>query len=382
MGTIFRSFSECVSLIASDNTWLEGNAIDQLKAIAKLPGIKKVIGMPDLHAGNGYPVGAAFFSVGRLYPALIGGDIGCGMGFWQTDIKVAKLHLDKLQKRLGSIDAPLTPEEITEHLPQNLANEVSWDFLASLGTIGTGNHFAELQQIDTIYQLPLAEQIGLEQKCLQLLVHSGSRGFGGRVGRAHIDQFSHHHGLNENTAESVEYLAQQQLALDFAHLNRQLIAKRILDKIRAHGFKLLDLFHNYIEPAEVAGQTGWLHRKGAASADHKLAIIPGSRGDYSFLVQTHVTEKSLYSVAHGAGRKWIRSDCKGRLKNHFKSEELLRSRFNSRLICDNRDMVYEEAPQAYKSVETVVDSLTRAGIITVIARLKPVLTYKTLKEEI
>ena len=380
MGTFFRSLSERVDLIASDDIWLEGNAIDQLLAITKLPGIKKVVGMPDLHAGNGYPIGAAFFSVHRLYPALIGGDIGCGMGFWQTDIKTAKLHLDKLQKRLGSIDAPLKRQEILDHLPENLASNVDWGFLSSLGTIGLGNHFAEFQQVDEVY-LPLAaKEVGLDQKCLQLLVHSGSRGFGGQVGRAHVDLFSHN-GMDKDTPECLDYLRQQQPALDFARLNRQLIAERMLHNVRADGNKLLDLFHNYIEPAKLGDTEGWLHRKGAASADLNLAIIPGSRGDYSFLVQTHADEKSLFSLAHGAGRKWIRGDCKGRLKNGFSSAELLRSRFNSRFICDNKELVYEEAPQAYKSVETVVDVLAQAGIVDVIARLKPVLTYKTLKED-
>ncbi len=380
MGTFFRSLSERVSLITSDDIWIEGNAIDQLKAITKLPSIAKVVGMPDLHAGNGYPIGAAFFSVECLYPALIGGDIGCGMGFWQTDIKVAKLHLDKLQKRLGSIDAPLEQQKIMDHLPEHLANNIDTAFLAALGTIGLGNHFAEFQQVDEIYDSHLAKQTGLDQKCLQLLVHSGSRGFGGRIGRAHVDKFSHR-GMEENTPECTEYLSQQQLALDFARLNRQLIGKRMLNKVHAEGCELLDLFHNYIEPVKIADIKGWLHRKGAASASHDVAIIPGSRGDYSFLVQTHADEKSLYSLAHGAGRKWIRSDCKGRLKNRFSSEELLRSRFNSRFVCDKKELVYEEAPQAYKSVETVVDCLQQTGIINVIARLKPVLTYKTLKEE-
>ena len=380
MGTFIRSLSERVDLITSDDIWMEGNAIDQLLAIAKLPGIDKVVGMPDLHAGNGYPIGAAFFSVNRLYPALIGGDIGCGMGFWQTDIKTAKLHLDKFQKRLGSIDAPLERQEILDHLPEQLAAHVDWRFLASLGTIGLGNHFAEFQQVDEVYLPLLANEAGLDQKCLQLLVHSGSRGFGGQVGRAHIDLFSHN-GMNEDMAECLEYLHQQQLALDFARLNRQLIAIRMLRNVRAEGVKMLDLFHNYIERAKLGDTNGWLHRKGAASACHGLAIIPGSRGDYSFLVQVYADEKSLFSLAHGAGRKWIRGDCKGRLKNRFSSAELLRSRFYSRFICDNKELVYEEAPYAYKSVETVVDVLAQAGVIDVVARLKPVLTYKTLKED-
>ena len=77
----------------------------------------------------------------------------------------------------------------------------------------------------------------------------------------------------------------------------------------------------------------------------------------------------------------MRGDCKGRRAGRCTSEHLLRSRFNSRFVCDNKEMIYEEAPQAYKSIETIIDSLTEAGVIEVIARLTPVLTYKTLKKE-
>ncbi len=79
MGNCIQALSERVTLIASDDTWIEGNAIQQLHTTARLAGMRRVAGMPDLHPGRGYPVGAAFFSLGRLYPALIGGDIGCGM---------------------------------------------------------------------------------------------------------------------------------------------------------------------------------------------------------------------------------------------------------------------------------------------------------------
>ncbi len=93
-----------VSLIAEQNTWIEGAAIEQLTNTAQLPNMMQVVGMPDLHPGRGYPVGAAFFSQQRFYPALIGNDIGCGMSLWQTDLAVMKQSLDKLEKKLGNID--------------------------------------------------------------------------------------------------------------------------------------------------------------------------------------------------------------------------------------------------------------------------------------
>ena len=95
-----------ITIIADSDTWIEGRAVQQLETTAKLPQMLRMAGMPDLYPGRGYPVGAAFFSVGRFYPALIGNDIGCGMALWQTDLSAAKAKPAKLAKQLGSIDAP------------------------------------------------------------------------------------------------------------------------------------------------------------------------------------------------------------------------------------------------------------------------------------
>ena len=89
MGNCIRNLSDGVVLIAADDTWIEGKAIQQLETTARLPGMHRVAGMPDLHPGRGYPVGAAFFAIGRLYPALVGNDIGCGMALWRTDLPTA-----------------------------------------------------------------------------------------------------------------------------------------------------------------------------------------------------------------------------------------------------------------------------------------------------
>ena len=87
-----------IQIIADSNIWIEGNAVEQLETTARLAHMLRVAGMPDLHAGRGYPVGAAFFSDRHFYPALIGNDIGCGMAFWQTDLRAAKLKPAKLAK--------------------------------------------------------------------------------------------------------------------------------------------------------------------------------------------------------------------------------------------------------------------------------------------
>ncbi|EFR5242210.1 RtcB family protein, partial [Salmonella enterica] len=112
-----------------------------------------------------------------------------------------------------------------------------------------------------------------------------------------------------------------------------------------------------------------------------LVIIPGSRGDYSWLVKPVVSEASLFSLAHGAGRKWMRTECKDRLSAKFTPRQLCRTGMGSRVICRDRQLIYEEAPQAYKSIDSVVDCLADAGLITPVACLRPVLTLKTSGEK-
>lgn len=107
-------------------------------------------------------------------------------------------------------------------------------------------------------------------------------------------------------------------------------------------------------------------------------MIPGSRGDFSYLVQpTHHTEKSLYSLAHGAGRKWQRSECKGRLSHKYSTNDLQHTNFGSIVVCTDKNTLYEEAPQAYKKISSIIAAMENAQLLTVVARFKPVLTYKT-----
>ncbi len=364
--------SENIILIADSNTWIEGNAIQQLETTARLPHMNRVAGMPDLHAGRGYPVGAAFFSSGHFYPALIGNDIGCGMALWQTDLPAHKAKPAKLAKQLGSIDSPLGEnwqERINEILPQH-------PFQVALGTIGGGNHFAELQTVDTVYR-PERLPENFQPSCLQLLVHSGSRGLGQQILRRHIDEHGHQ-GLPENSPEAAAYLAEHNGALAFARTNRRLIAERMLSRWNTAGQPLLDVHHNFLKHTAINGETGWLHRKGATPSDCGLVLIPGSRGDYSYLVEPAADcAIALNSLAHGAGRKWQRSECKGRLSHKYRAESLRRTGFGSIVICADKALIYEEAPQAYKNIDSIIAAMQHAGLIEPIARLKPVLTYKT-----
>ena len=335
----------------------------------------RVAGMPDLHAGRGYPVGAAFFSDRHFYPALIGNDIGCGMAFWQTDLRAAKLKPAKLAKQLGNIDTPLDKDEQVDLLGDAVDMRQFSDGLA-VGTIGGGNHFAELQTVDTVYRADLLPT-DFDENHLQLLVHSGSRGLGQQILQRHIAAFGHQ-GLAEEGEAAVTYLAEHQTALEFASLNRRLIAARMLDRWRSEGTCLLDVHHNFLEQTEIDGTTGWLHRKGATPTDKGLVMIPGSRGDYSYLVRpAEDCQISLNTLAHGAGRKWQRGECKGRLSHKYTADSLRQTEFGSIVVCQDKALIFEEAPQAYKSIDNVIAAMKNAGLIELVARFQPVLTYKT-----
>lgn len=395
MGNFVQTISDRVAIIASERLWLEDAAVQQTKTTSLLPGMQRVVGLPDLHPGRGYPVGAAFFSTGRLYPALVGNDIGCGMALWQTDIVAGKARLDKLDKQIGTLDDGIDDDEwavlarrdgqLRERLTtlRTAMAQCGLDLslLRSLGTIGRGNHFAELQVVDRIDQADTAAQAGIAPKCLQLLVHSGSRGLGQAVLRAHVDAFSHG-GLADGTPDAAAYLARHDAAVQFARLNRALIAARIVQRLRCAASALLEVDHNTVVPAKVDGQQGWLHRKGATPSDQGLVMLPGSRDDYSYLIEplAGAGSLSLYSLAHGAGRKWQRTDCKGRLDRIATPAQLSRTGLGGRVICNDRALIYEEAPQAYKNVDSVLDCLLGAGLARVVARSKPVLTYKTRGE--
>ncbi len=395
MGNFVQHISDRVAVIASPRLWLEDAAIQQLTTTAGLPGMQRVVGLPDLHPGRGYPVGAAFFSSGRFYPALVGNDIGCGMALWQTDLVASKARLDKLDKRLGNLDGPLLDDEwdaltqrepqlagAVEQLRQHLVDAaLDTAHLRALGTIGGGNHFAELQVIDAAMDAAQVAQAGLAPACLQLLVHSGSRGLGQAVLRAHVDAHGHA-GLVEDTAAAQAYLLQHDAAVRFAELNRRVIAARIFQRLRCEGVPVLDVNHNTVVPSRIDDVDGWLHRKGATPGDVGLVMLPGSRDAHSFLLEPIVAAGavSLHSLAHGAGRKWQRTDCKGRLFKLATPEQLRRTAMGGRVICNDRALIYEEAPQAYKPVDSVLDCLVGAGLVRVLARSKPVLTYKTRGE--
>jgi release factor H-coupled RctB family protein len=165
-----------VTVFASPTSWVESAAVDQCHQVAALDGMIHVAGMPDLHPGKGAPIGAAMTST-VLYPFLVGSDIGCGIAVFP--IKLKRAVPARLAPKFPDLDIALDPDEVSGDIPAG--------HLEGLGTVGRGNHFVELAKIDTVFEPDHAERLGLAPRDLVLIVHSGSRGLGERILRAHTE---------------------------------------------------------------------------------------------------------------------------------------------------------------------------------------------------
>lgn len=362
-----------VRLIASAKNWMDGNAVAQLKGTAGLPGIELAVGLPDLHPGKSGPVGASFVAEGLLYPHLIGNDIGCGMGLWRSDLKRRKTKLDRWEKKLTDLDQPW-PGDRSEWLAGFGLKAGAQDH--ALGTVGGGNHFAELQQVEAVQDQERFRRAGLDTDSLIVLVHSGSRSLGQAILAGHTVRHGYS-GLGADSSEGQEYLARHDQAVAWAQANRALIAYRFLQALGSKATKVLDLPHNFVEPQVHAGRPCWIHRKGSNPGNRGPLVVAGSRGALSYLVEPCGEQLiSACSLAHGAGRKWNRTDCRARLRERYNEAALQRTELGGRVICEDRDLLYEEAPQVYKKIEVVVQDLVDAGLVRILATLRPLITYK------
>jgi len=362
-----------IKIIASDKNWIDSLAVDQLNAVTELEGIKHVVGLPDLHPGKGTPIGAAFITDSYIYPHLVGNDIGCGMSFWQTKLKTNKIKLDKWTKNITGLES-IWEGDPNEWLYQYKITQAEFNY--SLGSIGGGNHFAELQKIEEVLDNEIFESLKLSKNDLYLLVHSGSRNLGEQILQKYISKFNCN-GIHANSLDLTDYLKDHDYAVTWAKANRDLIAKRFFDCLKTDGRKILDLTHNYVEQIVYEDTKYWIHRKGATTADFGPVMIPGSRGDFSYLViPKNSGFLSGFSLAHGAGRKWARTDAKAKLKN-YTINDLKRTSLGSNVICECKDLIFEEAPQAYKKISIVVQDLVDHGLAKIIAIFRPVITYKT-----
>ncbi|WP_316190209.1 MULTISPECIES: RNA ligase RtcB family protein [unclassified Bradyrhizobium] len=354
----------------SSSSWIEGAAVRQLQSVADIEGIIAVAGMPDLHPGKFGPVGCAILA-DKIHPAFVGSDAGCGMALFALDLAVRRIRLDKAAERLRDVARPYDGDIAGELAAEELA---SCDFDESLGTIGGGNHFCELQAVEEVFDT----SFGIDRDRAHLLVHSGSRGLGHALLETHIVD-----GLRPLDPESESgraYLQAHDHALRWAALNRRLIARRAAGALRCEPAPVCECSHNCVEHRS----DGLLHRKGAAPADKGLVVVPGSRGALSYLVEPLATAppEALSSLAHGAGRKYDRSSMIGRVgATKSERERLARNPFGGRVICEDRALLAEEAPEAYKPIGGVIADLEALGLARVVASFRPLVTVKKIAAE-
>ncbi|WP_433607439.1 RNA ligase RtcB family protein [Dactylosporangium sp. CA-139114] len=363
--------SASVSLFASENSWIESDAVAQCHQVAALDGMAHVAGMPDLHPGKGAPIGAAMRSC-VLYPFLVGSDIGCGIAVFPIALK--KPSPQRLAARFPDLDVPLAPDP----------DDPAWAFASggrpvpagyteSLGTVGRGNHFVELARVESLADPAHAQRLGLGAGDLVLIVHSGSRGLGERILRAHTEA----HGAGP-AADPPAYLAAHDDAVRWGSLNRRLLAARVALALGAEPTEpIVEQCHNLVELRD----GDYLHRKGAAPGDGRDVLVAGTRGTPSYVVAAHAGADAGWSVAHGAGRKMSRADALRRGRAKHTVEELRRTPVGSYVVCGDRQLLFEEAPSAYKRIEQVIADLVAHELATPVAVTVPMVTYKTAEPE-
>ena len=284
--------------------------------------------------------------------------------------------------------------------------------LPQLGTLGGGNHFIEFQVVDRIDDPGAAERLGMRAGQLVVMIHTGSRGFGHQVAGDYIKIGAKLHGaeapsralpfLRADEPEGERYLGAMFAAANFAFSNRQVITAYVRHSLRCEygkGIKLplvYDVTHNIVKREEHSGRELWVHRKGATRAfpPERMAgtpyedigqpvLIPGSMGTASYLLLAGPkAADTLWSVNHGAGRVMSRTAAAGGRRGRGKrrgggrggliSHEAMREAMGDvYLIAEDMRSVVEEAPQAYKDIDAVIDCLVGAGVARVVARMRP-----------
>jgi release factor H-coupled RctB family protein len=390
--------------IANPEVWLEGEAIAQLQQTAADSDCHCAVGMPDLHPGPGYPIGAAFGFSETVRPHLVGSDAGCGalvvaLGKIKFGTAVARrLRAEFESDPLEGVDREALVRsvwsngarglighglpDVVETLAEMLAPDglcasgtlPSAGFGAGLGTIGGGNHFAEICRVVAVHDATAADELGLASGRLALLCHSGSRGLGKAIAEA---------WGNRVLADSdiYDYLADLAGAIRFARANRLLLAWRLLRALGVNRTSKLggafDVVHNDVRREAWRSEELWIHRKGCAPAyDGQMTAVLGSRGAPSWIMRGLGNQDGLCSVAHGAGRKMRRGEARAKLRARYRRSQLVKSPQGGEVICDDPKLLYEEHPDVYKPIEPVVASLEQAGLASRVAAVSALLTVK------
>ena len=379
------------------------NAKDQLVRIAQLPFIHKwVAAMPDVHVGKGATVGSVIATDKAVIPAAVGVDIGCGMMAVRTSLTARQLP-DSVAQVRSAIEAAV-PHGRTNHggrgdrgawgespkRHQDKWAELSQRYdailekhpkigrgndLSHLGTLGTGNHFIEVC-LD-------------EQDRVWLMLHSGSRGVGNRIGRYFISlakqdmrKFFIHLPdadlayLPQGTENFTDYTEAVGWAQDYARENRVLMMQSALDALRKTGLPTFDAYleavnchHNYVAWEKHYGKNVLVTRKGAVRARvGDLGIIPGSMGTRSYIVRGRGNPESFHSCSHGAGRVMTRTEAKRRftVEDHAKA--------TAHVECRKDAEVIDETPAAYKSIDAVMEA--QRDLVDVLYTLRQIVCVK------
>lgn len=411
-------------VLEGTGVWMEGEALAQLAQVARLRGCVRAVGMPDLHPGRGIPIGAVAAMRGVLYPDLVGSDAGCGARVTLTALE--RVNLDRLEARLRSafeaslfdeVDAEALSLAVWQRGPRAFAEmpgvPVGLSDLATreteedgygpsapagsllvgleqvLGTIGGGNHFAEVSRVAEVRDEARAGELGAVKGRIVVLVHSGSRGLGAALARAWAGRVLEQGGAAESLAQGQRgegdgvgaYLGALAGACRVARANRLVLTYRLLwalGALREVGLRgSFDVTHNDVRRETVANADAWVHRKGVAPAQAGAdTVVLGSRGTPSWILRGTGSETGLQSVAHGAGRKMKRGEAREKIRARYHRSELERSALGSRVLCDDRQLLLEEHPDAYKKIEPVVAALETHGLATRVASLVPLVTVK------
>lgn len=469
---------DCSIKILAQNAFIDAQSITQLETTARtLPGIIHAVAQPDLHPGTRFPIGAIFVSEEWIHPPLIGGDIGCGMAWYKTKLSRTNVEGDKGRKiaeKLRGLEGPWrTQQDRKTWLRENVGGEEqsfsageTWDM--SLGTIGAGNHFAEIQVVEEVMAI-LGEisvsrsQYSLYEGEVVLLVHSGSRGYGGDILKRYTA--SGHDSIHEADPLAQQYLREHNRACAWAARNRDLIALRFLaclepgdeswnlginiddpnsttipehilaarENVQAR--KVVDIYHNNVElaswppqppassSASVFQKRVFIHRKGAAPTHYpmtqvQLSILPlpGSRATPTLILHPAFSLATGWgffnalSLAHGAGRAMSRAKASSYVAEKYKgrSDDLLRGDFvradrkgnkyfdgqrstgeagqgedvvgGTWVVCEDKQLVWEEAPDAYKDVWDVAADLVASGVAEKWGWCRGRVCYKVRKE--
>jgi release factor H-coupled RctB family protein len=363
-----------VRLFASPRAGVEAEAVRQLYAVARLPGVRLAAGFPSLKQGRLSPSGAAFVTEDILYPHLAGTDPGCGMALFATTLLRKEIDLDRWSGLPFDLESPWG-ECVQDFLAERGVDSTAFD--ASLGTLGGEGHFAELQRVEEVHDLAMFRRLGLGRQQLVLLVHGGSRELGESVLRS-MSTGRTGQGVEVGSYSANEFLEQQEATTRWASANRELIARRFAGTLGAEATCLWETAHNGIERRETATGTAWIHRKGTVPTDEGPIVLAGSRGSLSYLVNPRSdTEPHAWSLAQGVGRRWSRTEARLRMRERFAGHPLDETPLGGRVVCGSRDLLYEEAPGAYRDVHATVQDLEEAGLVSVVATFRPILTYKT-----